>query len=412
MAELQTRNHGSARYCIRTARSIVIVLLAVTTLIQTEVFSDDSSESEQKTTTSRELPNPFVFRDGRPVRTAGDWKERRKEIQEIIVNIEYGGLPPTPSGIEIERLHSSTAKTFSGANFTQYRIVNKDHPSFHFRLDVMTPAEKKGKLPVVLTGDACWKYATDEIVADILRRGYIFAQFSRTAIVPDVYNSDRDTGLYKCYPEHKFGAIAAWAWGYHRCVDALLTLGQVDPKAIAIVGHSRGGKTVLLAGATDERIAVTAPNDSGSGGAGSFVWQGPESENMGHGKEMIPYWYGPDLWQYIGKETEMPFDQHFLKALVAPRALVSTEALGDVWANPSGTLKTHLAAKEVFKFLGVEDQIGIWFREGEHYHGVNDWSSFLDFMEWRLFGKNPTGKFDANPFPELPTGFSWRAPTP
>ena len=131
------------------------------------------------------------------------------------------------------------------------------------------------------------------------------------------------------------------------CLDALVA------KRLATTERVMGGKTVLLAGATDERIAVTGPNDSGSGGAGSFVWQGPESENMGHGKEMIPYWYGPDLWQYIGKETEMPFDQHFLKALVAPRALVSTEALGDVWANPSGTLKTHLAAKEVFKFLGT-----------------------------------------------------------
>ena len=104
---------------------------------------------------SRELPNPFVFRDGRPVKTPSDWAARREEIRQLIVETEYGGLPPTPSGIKIERLHSSVAKTLGGADLTQYRLVNEDHPSFHFRLDVLTPPGKEGKLPVVLNGDGC-----------------------------------------------------------------------------------------------------------------------------------------------------------------------------------------------------------------------------------------------------------------
>jgi len=359
---------------------------------------------------ARELPNPFVCSDGQEVTTSADWARRRQEIRDLVLEIEYGGLPPAPSGIEIERLHRTEVKALGGAGFTQYRLLSCDHPSFHFRLDVMTPPERDGALPVVLNGDGCWRYATDEIVADILGRGFIFAQFSRTAIVPDIYNCDRDTGLYLCYPDHSFGALAAWAWGYHRCVDALLTLVDVDRDRIAVVGHSRGGKAALLAGATDERIALTSPNNSGSGGAGSFVWQGPESENMGHGREQIPYWYGPRLWQYIGRETELPFDQHFLKALVAPRALLSTEALGDLWANPSGTLKTHRAAAEVFEFLDAGQQIGIWFRDGDHNHGVADWRVFLDFMEWRLLGKEPRRDFSPNPFPDEPSGFCWRAP--
>jgi hypothetical protein len=127
---------------------------------------------------------------------------------------------------------------------------------------------------------------------------------------------------------------------------------------------------------------------------------------------MVPYWYSPRLAQFIGKEDELPFDQHALKALVAPRALVSTEALGDLWANPSGTYQTYLAAREVYRFLGADDRIGIWFREGEHDHGLADWQAFLDFADLQFRGLTPAYRFDANPFPGLARAFSWSAPAP
>ncbi|MBT7304509.1 MAG: hypothetical protein HN849_33560 [Victivallales bacterium] len=356
-----------------------------------------------------ELPNLFRFEDGREVRTVADWRKRRQELAESIVNIEYGGLPPTPSGVTGEPLHSHKEARFGDAQFTQYRIVNDDDPSFHFRLDVLVPAGK-GPFPVVLNGDGCWRFVTDELTMDILQRGFILAQFSRVAVAPDIYNSDRTTGLYRSYPESTFGALAAWAWGYHRCVDFLLTLGSVRPDAIAVVGHSRGGKAALLAGATDERIALTAPNGSGSGGAGSYHCQGPESEALADSIRMIPYWFGPQLGEFVGREDQLPFDQHFLKALVAPRAYLSSDGLGDLWANPSGTWQTHTAAREVYRFLGAEESIGCWFREGDHQHGPTDWAAFLEFMEWQLCGRQPTTRFDLNPFPDMPPAFSWSAP--
>ncbi len=358
-----------------------------------------------------ELPDPFRFVNGREVRTVEDWRRRRQELSGLIVNIEYGGLPPTPSGVTGEALHTHKESRFLDAGYTQYRLINDDDRTFHFRLDVLVPPGE-GPFPVVLTGDGCYRYVTNDITLDILRRGFILAQFSRTAIVPDLYNSERTTGLYRVYPDAQFGALAGWAWGYHRCVDFLLTLDVVRPDGIAVVGHSRGGKTALLAGATDERIAITAPNGSGSGGAGCFRWQGPDSETLADSKRMIPYWYGPRLWEFGGREQELPFDQHFLKALVAPRALLSTEGLGDLWSNPSGTWQTHLAAREVYRFLGAEERIGIWFREGAHDHGQADWRAFLDFMEWQLCGKQPEYPFDRNPYPDMAAAFTWSAPGP
>jgi len=362
--------------------------------------------TEPKTT---ELPDPFRFENGRSLRTPDDWPKRRRELFDLVVGIEYGGLPPCPSGVTGEVLHTHKVRRFDDAGYTQYRLVNNDDPSFHFRLDVLVP-HGQGPFPVVLTGDGCYRYVTDDITLDILRRGFIVAQFSRTAIVPDLYNSERTTGLYRVYPGLEFGALAAWAWGYHRCVDFLLTLDVVRRDGIAVVGHSRGGKTALLAGATDERIALTAPNGSGSGGAGCYRWQGPKSETLADTKRAIPYWFGPRLWDFVGREHGLPFDQHSLKALVAPRALLSTEGLGDLWSNPSGTWQSHLAAREVYRFLGAEDRIGIWFREGGHDHGQADWNAFLGFMEWQLRGKKPGCRFDRNPFPDLSPAFSWSAP--
>lgn len=356
-----------------------------------------------------ELPDPFRFEDGCRVQTVEDWRNRRPELAKAIVEIEYGGLPPEPSGCRAEHLHTYNVKRFLGASYSKYRIINKDNPSFHFRLDLLVPPGK-GPFPVVLTGDGCYRFITDELTMEILNRGFILAQFHRTDIVPDTYSAERTSGLYLVYPEATFGALAAWAWGYHRCVDALLSMDKVKADAIAVVGHSRGGKTALLAGATDERIALTAPNGSGSGGAGCFRCQGPESETLADSQRMIPYWYGPKLWDYVGKESLMPFDQHFLKAMVAPRALLSTEGLGDLWSNPSGTLQTHLAAREVYRFLGAEERIGIWYREGEHDHGRADWTAFLEFMAWQLCGQEPECRFDLNPYPEMKPAFSWKAP--
>ena len=356
-----------------------------------------------------ELANPFVFADGAPVATVADWHRRRRELHDLVVELEYGGLPPTPAWTGSEELHTASANSAApGARLISLRVVTgADHP-FAFLLQLLLPPGD-GPFPVVLTGDACWRYATDAIVAAVIRRGFILAQFNRVEIAPDVNNPDRSVGLYRVIPDGTYGALAAWAWGYHRCVDVLTSLPFVDAARIGVVGHSRGGKTALLAGATDERIALTSANNSGCGGAGCYHWEGPKSETLNDIIHAFPYWFGPRLQEFVNRSAELPFDQHFLKALVAPRALLTTEALGDLWANPAGTMQTYLAAKEVYRFLGAEERLGIWYRNGGHEHGFADWCAFLDFMDWQLCGRTPVTGFVGNPFPDLPPAFAWRA---
>lgn len=357
-----------------------------------------------------ELPDPFVFSAGSRVRTAADWRRRREELRELILAIEYGHLPPEPEGVRAELLHPTVMRRLGQFPHFQYRLhIEGGAQPFWFIVSVLLP-EAEGRFPVIIDGDLCWGALRDEVVLEVMARRYALVTFNRTEIVPDAYRSERDSALYLVYPEGDFGALAAWAWGYHRVIDFLLTQDFADPERVAVTGHSRGGKTALLAGATDERIALTAPNNSGSGGAGCYRWHGEGGEKIDDGIRMVPYWYAPRLAEFIGREDELPFDQHSLKALVAPRALLSMEALGDLWANPSGTWQTFDAAREVYRFLGVAERIGIAFREGGHQHGPDDWRTFLDFADWQLRGIAPSRRFDENPFPEMPRAFSWSAP--
>jgi hypothetical protein len=356
-----------------------------------------------------DLPNPFCCDDGTAVRSVADWNRRQAEMIICIVEIEYGGLPPVPAETRWEELHATTIGRFGGTRAITGRVIAGAARPFGFLMQMLAPVGS-GRFPVVLTGDACWWDASDDVAAEVLRRGNILAQFNRVEIVPDVGRSDRVSGLYQTYPDATFGALAAWAWGYHRCVDALVGMDFVDSARIAIVGHSRGGKAALLAGATDDRIALTSANNSGTGGAGSYRIQGPQSETLADLMQAFPYWFGPSMKDFVGRETDMPFDQHLLKALVAPRALLTTEALGDLWANPYGTWQTHLAAREVYRFLGVEERIGFWFRDGHHDHNMSDWITFLDFMDLQFRRERTDRRFDRNPFPEAPPAFGWKAP--
>ena len=349
------------------------------------------------TDTGADLPDFLRFQDGRRVLRREDWPRRRLELLDAIVPLEYGGLPPTPRATWGEELHTSTVSHLGGTRYITCRVVTEAERPFAFPLYLLVPPGP-GPFPVLLTGDACWRYVTDEIAAEVLRRGNILAQFNRVELAADVRSSDRTSGIYPVYPGGTYGALAAWAWGYHRCIDVLATMEFVDSAAIAVVGHSRGGKASLLAGATDERIALTSANDSGCGGAGCYRLQGPSSETLADILRNFPFWFGPRLAEYIGREGQLPFDQHFLKAAVAPRLLLTTEALGDLWANPTGTWQTYAAACQVYRFLGIEERTGIWYREGGHAHSRADWETLLDFMDWHFRDLPPVYRYDRDPF--------------
>ena len=120
----------------------------------------------------------------------------------------------------------------------------------------------------------------------------------------------------------------------------------------------------LLAGALDERFALVVPNGSGAGGAGASRILGPGAESVGMNDK--PHWYHERIQSFGGREDRLPFDQHFLKALVAPRALLCLESSDDLFANPEGTRATTAAARPVFELLGRPEANAICFRRGGH----------------------------------------------
>jgi hypothetical protein len=328
--------------------------------------------------------------------------------------MEYGGLPPLPDELEVELLSS-------GANGTMasYRVIaGTGGRQLSFELQLFgLPHDRGVRLPVVLGGDGCWRCMNDKVIDAINARGFIAARFNRTAIVSDLHTEEeaRKSPLYRVFPGIESGTIAGWAWGYHRCVDALLRLPQVDPSCIAITGHSRGGKTVLLAGTTDERIAFTAANGSSAAGAGCWRYRMNEpfngedrrSEVLADLLKVFPPWLGPKMREFKDHEELLPFDQHYLKVLVAPRYYIQTEGLKDIWANPKGAYQTLLASRKVYRLMGTPDKILSRYREGGHSHTLEDFEVLLNVMTAVRAGQAQNDDYYVNPYPEMEKIFDW-----
>ena len=351
---------------------------------------DENLIQIQKNEVLGRLPNLFEMQDGTIVKTPEQWKQRRKELYQTAVEMQYGKMPPEPEFLEVEPLDENIA-------IRNYRIVTgtRQNPTA-FTMRVIGPS-KPGVYPAIVDGDLCWGYSFDKaFTSAVTEKDVLLVMFNRTEIVPDRKDC-RDRGqLYRTYPEGNFSALAAWAWGYSRCVDALEQLGIADMDHIAFCGHSRGGKTALLAGVLDERAAIVTPNDSGAGGAGCYrvhmeaiteAGETARSEQLSDLIRNFPFWFSEEMQAYTEKEGELPFDEHFLKALVAPRMLLETEAASDIWANPVGSVQTCLAAKEVYKLLGAEEQIRLYYRKGGHSHGVEDLALVVRILKQRQEGK-------------------------
>jgi hypothetical protein len=331
------------------------------------------------------------------------WEERRAEIYKTAVELQYGTMPPEPEFLEIETLYVSE-KTNS------YKITTgrKDHP-VSFRMQVIHPATEK--YPVIVDGDLCFPYVThDGYIAAAMDKGIAWALFDRTELAHDIRNEGRRRGqLYDAYPEYTFGALGAWAWGYSRCVDALLKLGLVDPDLITFTGHSRGGKTAMLAGVLDKRAAIVNPNETNAGSCSCYRIhmkaindKGIEkkSETLADILDRFGFWFGEGMAEYADCEEKLPFDCHFLKAMVAPRTLFISEAVHDIWGNPIGSWQTTLATKPVFELLGAGDNLYWYFRDGGHRHDLEDVQMLVNLIEHKWKGTPLSENFFRRPFEE------------
>ena len=209
-------------------------------------------------------------------------------------------------------------------------------------------------------------------IKDVIDRGFATIGFSNWDVASDGGDCFA-SGVFKAFgPETRapdsWGALSAWAWGASRCVDFLETQPEFALRRVGVIGHSRGGKTALWAGVTDERFSLVCVNNSGAGGAKLNRMTLPWSESLDAIYNVFPHWFAPNYRRFIKDDgASMPYDQHDLLSLVAPRKLVVGSATEDAWAGPQGE---EAAAKAV----GAKH----FWREGGHDLTPSDWAHYLD----------------------------------
>jgi hypothetical protein len=400
------------------------------------------------------MPDPMVMNDGRRVKTVKQWRARREEIRRVLEYYATGLMPPAPGNVVGREIKS--ASVLGGK--VDYRLV---HLSFGprgklgFDVAIFTPADQKGPFATIVNPafdatpgaeplpllprlrvqgrgrDALTlplgipartakdkpappvePEAAAEKYSELFRRGYALVTWHYEDCGEDAIarNSDgswafRDTRFFPAYPGRDWGLLAAWAWGMSRCVDWLETQPFVDKDKLIVVGHSRIGKAVLVAGAFDERIALTAPAGSAGGGVGAYRFSGAGrggQEGLDDMAHKFPNWFAPHYRQFLGQTDKLPYDQHWLVALVAPRAFVVLDGTQDI-CLPNAVRQTLRGARPVYALYGATDRLGVNYENHKHGLMPEDWRGLMDFADWQLRGMKPARRFDRYP-PEPAAG--------
>ncbi len=415
-----------------------------------------------------ELPDPLVMLDGTRVTTKEQWETKRKpELKALFQHYMYGRLPPTPTRQSYNELFRDEKALGGKATLSEVKITFEE-PSLSHPLHVLlvvpnSAGGKSGQKPPIFVGmnfcgnhtlldDArihlpeVWCRNTCPGVVNeratekgrggqadvwnvdlIIERGCALACFYSGDIDPDT--PDMSDGIGPAFyrsgqstagPDDA-ATIMLWAWGYHRVVDLVeqFAKDQVDAKRIAVVGHSRNGKTALVAGAFDERIGVVIPLQAGCGGTAPSRTTDTRAESVRQINTSFPHWFcgnfklfqdplmprvdaqgktvqpkREEVNRFSERSNRLPFDQHCLIALCAPRPVLLPNAEEDLWANPSGQLEMLQAATPVYRLLGVEglaegakpemnklvdSRLGYFMRPGKHAMTRGDWEVFLAY---------------------------------
>jgi len=257
--------------------------------------------------------------------------------------------------------------------------------------------------------------ATRGAAKDYLDHGLAFVTFSYTDCGEDttLRNADgswafRNSRFFPAYPNYDWGLLRAWAWGFSRIVDYLVTDPAIDKDKLIITGVSRTGKAALVAGAFDDRIALVAPGASSGGGTPAYRFSGVGRGGKEGLNEMVrkyPNWFSANLHQFWGQQDKLPFDEHWFMALVAPRPFIALEGSQDQNVVMNGVKQSYLAARPAYQFLGVPDKIGVSWANRPHGSVQGDWDALIAFADKNLFGmKVEDWKFDQ--FPEEAPGLA------
>jgi hypothetical protein len=385
------------------------------------------------------LPHPLVRLDGTPVTSAEAWRSgRRPEIVDLLERTLFGRIPEGDVRARVVERSRDSAALGGRALRREIRVhLATDADSLKIDVLVYTPAGTVERVPTFLAlnffgnhtvtmdpgvqvGDG-WvtNYAALGITAnrsnerargsmayrwpieEILARGYGLATAHYGEIDPDFDDGFRN-GAHALFSEPSgvrapdaWGSIAAWAWGLSRILDALESDAHVDYARVALIGHSRLGRTAVWAGARDPRFAMVISN----GGLGG-LFKRKFGETLWQVTTRFPHWFAKAVMPFADSTEKLPVDNHLTLALIAPRPLYLATASEDVYAVPAAEFMAAKAAEPVWQVLGrsglalsqlppagqasIEGTIGFHVREGRHDLTIWDWRHFLDFADRHL----------------------------
>lgn len=358
------------------------------------------------------LPDPLKAPDGTVISTKDQWEstlrpETLKLFQEHIYGVTPVGKPADLKSMVIKETKDAfdgkatvkqveiTFTTPKGPRTIRPTVVlpnGVDKPVAAFLLIV-------NRKPELLDPDNPNEFFP---AREITARGYAAVGFHFADV--DIDQKDGYAGGVRAQYDpgspapNAWGSIAAWAWGASRVLDYLETEPRIDAKRVAVVGHSRGGKTALWAGATDTRFALVISNNSGSTGAA--IARDKKGETIRDINRNFPHWFCTNYKKYDGKEAELPVDQHQLIGLIAPRFGYVTSATKDEWAGPESEFRACVEAAPIFKLYGLETvktstfpapetplhegHVGYHLRTGAHNLTLYDWTNFMDFADLKF----------------------------
>lgn len=325
----------------------------------------------------------------------------REEMLEILQREEYGYMPPKPDKMSYKVTDDFIPNFCAGKVISQKVEITSviGDKEFTFPIYVTIPV-KEGKHPFFICinfrDDVPDRYIPTEEITD---NGFAVLSFCYKDITSD--DGDFTNGLAGILYENgkrdktSPGKIAMWAWAMQRVLDYACGVEKLDKTCVIGCGHSRLGKTALLAGATDERFTCAYSNDSGCSGAA--ITRGKDGENVSEICKRFSYWFCENYLKYIDKEYEMPFDQHYLAAAIAPRLVYVASAKEDTWADPNAEMLTCVAIDEVYEKYGMkgficedrlprvgdefhEGNVGYHLRAGLHYFSREDWQKVMKFI--------------------------------
>ena len=382
-----------------------------------------------------EVPDVLRCEDGSYVKTARQWeRKRRPELLRMFSEQEYG-TTPRRTGIKVEHELVASNPDAMGGLATQKQVLfkfrGKNGRTHQALLLLYIPNAVGGRVPVILSynfhgnqtttfeedvmpslsrgvmknsGSDSWvrgEQASRWSYEMALRRGYAVATMNYHDICPDSPEL-LSSGILPLFPDFRgnardkseWGTIGVWAWGYSRIADYLAKEKRIDKEWMVVLGHSRLGKTSLWAGVQDERFKVVISNDSGCGGAA--MAKRVVGENVARITANFPHWFCPAFNAYSENEAMLPFDQHELLALVAPRHVYVASAEDDLWADPKGEYLSAYYAGQVYQLYGMQGlpsaqqppihqpqhfDVGYHIRAGKHDVTEYDWQCYLDFLD-------------------------------